>query len=153
MAKKSVFTRGGREFMAGARASLKKRNIYGNVGQDVEQVRLNDGSLLNIPESMCYKALESLKVNFQAQVPLGGGRALGGALCDFVLPDHGIVIEYQGPFHFTNEGQSRDFWRVLARAQAGFYTVYIYEHDLKNLRKRMLEIIGSPSLAAVMAGR
>lgn len=150
MAKKSFFTRGGREFMVGAKASLTKRSIYGSADEPVELVTLSDGSILNIPESKIYRALEALKIDFDAQVSLGGGRALGGALADFIIPDSELVIEYQGPFHFTSEGKARDFWREVTRKQHGFQVAYIEEKDLIRLRKRLVEIIGAPSLAAMM---
>jgi very-short-patch-repair endonuclease len=150
MANKSVFTRSGREFLVSGKATVRKKALYKLYEQRIEQVRLNDGSILNIPESAIYRALEDLKITFDAQATLGGGRTLGGALCDFLLPMHNIIIEYQGPFHFTSEGQSRDFWRKLSREQYGYTVAYIYEKDLKRLHRRLIEIVGSPNLASAM---
>lgn len=151
MAKKSIFSRSGREFMASAKASLNKRSIYGATPDEpVELVKLDDGSVLNIPESKIYKALEALNVEFEAQVSLGGGRTLGGALADFIIPQAELVIEYQGPFHFSEEGKVRDFWREVARKRHGFEVAYVYEKDLLRLRKRLVEIIGASSLSSMM---
>jgi very-short-patch-repair endonuclease len=100
------------------------------------------GHWLNIPESIIYRALQDLGLNFQAQASTGGGRTLGGALVDFLLLDYRIALEYQGPFHDTDMGRVQDFWRVVSRQQAGLRTVYIYQEDLRRIKDRLLEIIG-----------
>lgn len=140
MAKKAFISKGGQSFLSGKRASVQKRGIRGLTGTVKEQFQpvMVDGKYLNIPESKIYRALEDLKVDFRAQVPIGGGRVLGGALCDFILYDYNINLEFQGPFH---EAEA-DFWRKVAREQAGFMVEYLYDTDLINIHRRLKEIMG-----------
>lgn len=112
-----------------------------------------DGHLINVPESKIYRALERMHIDFEAQVSLGPGNALGGASVDFLLYQHHIALEYQGPFHRTTEGVTRDFWRRVERKHSGLETVYLYERDLEphsKLYDRIREVVGSPAISSVM---
>ncbi len=153
MPRKSVFTSRGKGILGGKKVSVSRRGISAIYQAPPEQVRLPTGQLLNIPESKIYRALEDLSEEFDAQVPLAGGRTLGGALCDFILPRRSLIIEFQGPFHSYAEGQERDFWRRVTREQAGFMVAYLFDHDLIHLHRRLAEILASPVIAAVMTSR
>lgn len=153
MAKKSILSSTGRRFLAGARSGIQKRGLAALEKPPVELVRLPTGKMLNGPESQIYRALEDLNANFSAQEVMGGGTTLGGSLADFVLFDHNLILEYNGPFHDSTEGAERDFWRRVAREQAGFMVAYLYERDLVRLHRRLTEIMGAPAVAAAMSKR
>jgi very-short-patch-repair endonuclease len=152
MPKKSSLSSTGKSFLSSG-FGVRKRGLKSVYKPPPDLVRLPTGQYLNIPESKVYRALEDLKINFSAQESFGGGRTLGGSLADFVLPDYQLVIEYQGPFHSTSEGSARDFWRRVAREQAGFMVAYLYEEDLINIHRRLKEILGAPATASGMSRR
>jgi hypothetical protein len=109
-----------------------------------------DGKLLTIPEAKIFKALTDLKIPFQAQKVIGRQRELGGAVADFWLPSRGIILEYQGVFHKTDEGAARDFFRAASRAQFGAIDVIpIYDTDLPRIHDRLLELLGKSSLSSM----
>jgi len=113
-----------------------------------------DGKLLTIPESRIYRALEDLKIPFVAQLIIGEGRQLGGGIADFWLPAHGVILEYQGPFHQTDEGASRDFFRKATRMEFGaIVTIPLYEADLDRLHDRILELLGMPMVNSLRGRR
>jgi hypothetical protein len=149
MAKKSILTGKGKDFLRGKRPGVSKRGLP-KVGQETPpNIVLRTGETLNIPASAIYRALTKMHENFSAEVPLRGGRILGGALCDFVLWDRRLVIEYQGPFHDSAEGRLKDFYRRAVREQAHFMVAYLYERDLIHLHRRLTEIMVSPTLYAI----
>ncbi len=98
----------------------------------------------NVPESMITRALQALKIKFEAQTQRFGGSILGGAKLDFFLPDYMVDLEYNGPFHGTTEGKARDALRSLSLAKNGIRLVIIKEFDLPNLKRVILEKIGAP---------
>ncbi len=98
----------------------------------------------NVPESMITRALQALKIKFEAQTQRFGGSILGGAKLDFFLPDYMVDLEYHGPFHGTTEGKARDALRSLSLAKNGIRLVIIKEFDLPNLKRVILEKIGAP---------
>jgi len=99
---------------------------------------------LNGPESRIYWALQELGIRFSVQTALLGGNILGGARAEFLLFDYGIDIEFNGPFHGTTEGRARDILRNLTVEKAGFRVIPLFDRDLLDLKRRILEIIGSP---------
>lgn len=98
----------------------------------------------NVPESMITRALQSLKIKFDAQSQRFGGSILGGAKLDFFLPDYMVDLEYNGPFHGTTEGKAKDALRTLALAKDGIRLVTIKEFDLPDLKRVIMEKIGAP---------
>jgi len=150
--KSSSFTKRGKSLLRRKRPSIYKRALIKPYKPPPERVRTPEGYLLNIPESQIYRALEKLKVNFSSQVKLKGGSRAGGSLLDFVLWDKRIVLEFQGFFHTTAEGKAKDFWRKVRREQAGFMVVYLYNNDLKNLHRRLTQIMGAPARASISSG-
>ena len=98
----------------------------------------------NVPESMITRALQSLKIKFEAQSQRFGGAILGGAKLDFFLPDYMVDLEYNGPFHGTTEGKAKDALRSLALAKDGIRLVVIKEFDLPDLKRVIMEKIGAP---------
>jgi len=98
----------------------------------------------NVPESMITRALQSLKIKFEAQSQRFGGSILGGAKLDFFLPDYMVDLEYNGPFHGTTEGKAKDALRTLALAKDGIRLVIIKEFDLPDLKRVIMEKIGAP---------
>ena len=98
----------------------------------------------NVPESMITRALQALKIKFEAQSQRFGGSILGGAKLDFFLPDYMVDIEYNGPFHGTTEGKAKDALRTLALAKDGIRLVVIKEFDLPDLKRVIMEKIGAP---------
>lgn len=110
-----------------------------------------DGKKLNADEAEVYRALVTLKEDFEVQVPLGGGNVLGGLSCDFLLRGRGIDLEVHGFAHDTDKGRERDFWRNVAAAEHGLRRVAIYTNELGEGRTipRLLEIIGFPVTASV----
>ena len=98
----------------------------------------------NVPESMITRALQALKIKFEAQSQRFGGSILGGAKLDFFLPDYMVDIEYNGPFHGTTEGKAKDALRTLALAKDGIRLVTIKEFDLPDLKRVIMEKIGAP---------
>lgn len=160
MPRKLRINRRGREFLRGPRFDVRRKTLSVRKGRAEPFVPVVvDGHALNEPESRIYRGLAALQIPFEAQVSLGPGRELGGALVDFVLPAHGIALEYQGPFHNIGSGPVRDFWRDVTRTQSGLETVYLYENDLKNktgewsvsrLMGRLRELLGSPVRSSLM---
>ena len=139
--KTSAFSKKGTSILSRKKVSLSKRGLPGVYKPPPQNVRaLLNGrwQTLNIPESIIYRALEDMKVNFRPQVPLSGGWTKGGALCDFILDDYRINLEFQGPFHRAEA----DFWRKVAREKNRFMVVYLYDRDLINIHKRLKEIMG-----------
>ena len=108
---------------------------------DLPGVELVEG--LNDPESRIYRALTDLNIQFSAQTNLLGGSVLGGARVDFLLPDFGIDLEYAGPQHSTTEGAGRDLLRNIGVQSLGYRIVTLYARDLPNLKRRILQLIGS----------
>ena len=98
----------------------------------------------NVPESMITRALQALKIKFEAQSQRFGGSILGGAKLDFFLPDYMVDLEYNGPFHGTTEGKAKDALRTLALAKDGIRLVIIKEFDLPDLKRVIMEKIGAP---------
>lgn len=98
----------------------------------------------NIPESLITSALQALKIKFEAQSQRFGGSILGGAKLDFYLPDYGVDLEYNGPFHGTTEGKAKDALRTIALARDGIRLVVIKEFDLPDLKRVIIEKIGVP---------
>ena len=98
----------------------------------------------NVPESMITRALQALKIKFEAQSQRFGGSILGGAKLDFFLPDYMVDLEYNGPFHGTTEGKAKDALRTLALAKDGIRLVVIKEFDLPDLKRVIMEKIGAP---------
>lgn len=142
MPRKSGFTREGRQFIRGTRFDITRRGMRAGRKEQYELVVLPDGSVLNEPESRIYRALKGMKIPFAAQASLGGGATLGGAKVDFLIYNPPIALEFQGPFHDTAEGQTRDFYRRAAREQYGYRVEYIYQYDMNRLHQRLREIIG-----------
>jgi len=137
--KKSAFTTRGRRLLSGKQPGLSRRGVLGVYKPPPEIVTVLVGGrwkTLNIPESAIYRALEDLRVNFRTQVAVAGGRSW--ALCDFILDDYRINLEFQGPFH----NPADDFWRRVAREQAGFMVEYLYDRDLIRIHRRLQEIMG-----------
>jgi hypothetical protein len=99
---------------------------------------------MNKPETMIAYALNDLKIRYVAQRGFEGNVLLGGARADFDLPDYGIVILYQGPFHGTTEGAARDVIVNTTYERAGKRVLPVYERDLKRIKPRLLEMIGRP---------
>lgn len=114
---------------------------------------LPNGTRMNAEEAVVYRALLRRKVNFEPQAKIGGGNVKGGGIVDFALWQHGIAIEYQGPFHATSSGQAKDFLRRVARQEAGLQTVYIYKQDLQNIDAVLGRILAAPMVASSMRGR
>ena len=98
----------------------------------------------NVPESMITRALQALKIKFEAQSQRFGGSILGGAKLDFFLPDYMVDLEYNGPFHGTTEGKAKDALRTLALSKDGIRLVVIKEFDLPDLKRVIMEKIGAP---------
>jgi len=59
-------------------------------------------------------------------------------------------MNFQGVFHGTTEGRSRDVIVNQSYAKGGRRGVFIYERDLKRLKPRILEIIGRPIYGATL---
>ena len=118
----------------------RRFDVYSRAG--LEPVSIVAG--LNEPESRIYHALVELGVRFEVQAPFFGNNYLGGARADFLLHDYGIDLEYQGPFHGTAYGVARDVLRNMGLEASGYRVVPIYERDLADLKRRLLEIIGVP---------
>lgn len=104
----------------------------------------DESTPLNQPESRIYYALRRLGIHFKTQVNILGGSILGGGRLDFYLEDYQLDIEYQGPFHQTTGGTARDALRNAGVQSLGIRVEFIYERDLPNLERRILEIIGYP---------
>lgn len=113
---------------------------------------LPNGTKMNAEEAVVYRALIRRKVQFEPQAKIGGGSVKGGGIVDFALWQHGIAIEYQGPFHATSGGVAKDFLRRVARQEAGLQTVYIYKQDLQNIDQVLGKILAAPMVAASMRG-
>jgi len=152
MAKLRSLTRKGAAFLEGPRMSVTPRGRPKPPREPVQMVVLDNGVALNEPESVIYHALNDLNIRFEAQVLIGQGKALGGGAVDFWLLDYGIDLDYLGPWHFSDEGRARDFWRDVTRQQRGLRRVHLFENDLpphNSVHRRILEVIGSPHVAAV----
>lgn len=147
MAKRRGTSATGRTRLQGPRlfdVTARRPARWGRSAQEgVQPMVLANGARLNIPETIIYRALTGLGVLFEAQKSIAGGRQLGGGLIDFWLPQEKTVIEYQGPFHRSDTGVVRDFWREVARKQFGATRIlYVYEADLERIHARLRELLG-----------
>lgn len=152
MPRSQLRTRSAQEFLRGPKIAIRKRGKGALPGtQDRGPYVTEEGDVLNIPASRIAWTLTDLHIAFEPEAKLGPARALGGGLVDFLIEDRKIALEYQGPFHETDEGGARDYFRRITREQAGYITVYIYEHDLyPNLHARLLELLGNPMSASIV---
>lgn len=99
---------------------------------------------MNQPETRIARALDALKIRYVAQQNFLGGTILGGARADFTLIDYAIVFLYNGVFHGTTEGRARDAIVNQSYTTSGKRVIPLYERDLKNLKPRILELVGRP---------
>lgn len=99
---------------------------------------------MNQPETKIAYALNDLKIRYRPQSSFFGGSTLGGARADFDLFDYNIVLNYDGPFHGTTEGRARDAIVNQTYVANGKRPISLYERDLKRLKPRIMEIIGTP---------
>jgi hypothetical protein len=99
---------------------------------------------LNGPESEVYNALVELRVNFSAQASFLGGSVTGGARADFLLYDVRKVLLFDGPFHLTTYGLSRDILTDITYRSSGFEPVHMHTSDLANLKPYLLGVMGRP---------
>jgi hypothetical protein len=156
MPHKKLTTVKGRRFLRGPKLHVRKRGLKPLVPQDDTSLVFDNGHILNIPESKIFRALTELNIPFDAQVQVGPARELGSGLVDFWLPVHGVVIEFNGPFHNTDEGKARDFIRETVRYQRlpGIREiVYMGYGDLPRLKSRILELIGQSAIYGVTTKR
>lgn len=119
-----------------------KVNPYVHAGQLVP-IAPDPG--LNQPETRVAHALTELNIYYIAQQSFLGGSILGGARSDYTLPDYGIVLLVDGPFHRTDYGLARDVL-VDATYRAAGYSVIHFSTDLvdANLKQHLLDAIGVP---------
>jgi len=86
------------------------------------------------PEYYVYWALEKLKINFEYQSNMGGGRLQrGGVVIDFLLFDLGIAINVQSTYwHYARPTQrvNDQINRIMVESQ-GIKLIYIDEEDAK----------------------
>ena len=102
---------------------------------------------LNQTEARLYHTLVALQVSFRTQVNYFGGSVLGGARADFVLPDHGLVLLPDGPFHTTTYGRSRDILSDLTYKANGLTPIH-FPWDvtlLPDLTAYVQQLIGRPA--------
>jgi hypothetical protein len=150
MAKLPALTLKGAAFLTGGRSPVSPRGRIKPPRDPVVLVVLPNGVKLNEPESVIYYALEDLNIRFEAQVLIGQGKALGGGAVDFWLFDYGIDLDFLGPWHFSDVGRTRDFWRDVTRQQNQLRRVFLTEQDLpphQSIHRRILEIIGVAAVA------
>lgn len=151
MARKRPITAAGRRFLDGPRY---RRGPRARPKPPVEKLPnvIHEGRELNEPESMIYRALVKLNIRFEPQYLVGNGRALGGAMLDFFLPDYMCDLDYRGPFHRGDLGEARDFWRDAERQLRGIRRIWIEYEDVyaSYLPRRILELIGNVELASVV---
>ncbi len=146
-------TPGGQRSLEGNKVSRRRSSrpsLPPQGDQSLVTLPIGRGITLNLPESMIYRVLQDLHIRFEAQALIGTGKALGGGMVDFWLFDYHLDLDYLGPFHFSAEGAARDFWRDVTRAQFGILRVFLYEHDLPHLHRRIQEIIGAPVVEHIM---
>ncbi len=78
------------------------------------------------------KALDKLKVGYEIQTPLMGGRSTpGGAVGDFYIPSLRILIAVQGTYWHYNAAHNdgRDLMQRTALESMGIRVIYIDEPD------------------------
>ena len=154
-----------RGFLRGPRLSRETHTLArqrGGYHHTVIEPVLVDGNFLNVPESVIYYALEELHINFTAQAVLGQGRALGGAIPDFLLHDYDMVLGFHGPHHFTYEGKQRDFWREVMYSAFDLISVFLVDEDLRDeaneysidrTKGSIMRVIGNPLTSSLMSRR
>jgi len=81
----------------------------------------------SLPERILYLRLTQLRVYFDFQSSLQGGRLeLGGLVADFILPDHMFILRVQGPTHQGPFQFRKDEEQKLILEEMG-YTVFDIE--------------------------
>jgi len=87
------------------------------------------------PEYYVYWALTKLKVNFEYQSDVIGGRAeRGGAVLDFYLPDYSLGINVQSVYwHYARPNQRiNDAINRLQVEGTGIILIYIDEENAES---------------------
>ena len=88
-------------------------------------------------------ALNELHIRNLPQFSILGGGYLGGAVLDWLLPEYNVDLEYNGPFHETSGGSTRDQLRNIGGiSRRGLRVEKLRESDLWNLKPRILYLIG-----------
>lgn len=136
-------TQRGRAFLRPKRPGIRKRGLRG-VEVPVVVPLMIRGQMLTIPETIIYHALTDLHIPFEAQLPLGGGRQLGGAIVDFWLPKHHVVVEFQGVFHDSAQGRAADFVRAVNRRRllGAIDIVEIFQRDIDHIHRVLKDKVG-----------
>ncbi len=84
------------------------------------------------PELAVYHALNKLKVSFEFQSKMMGGRDVkGGLVADFYIPEHSLVIAIQGEYWHYGRADAvvRDRLQRIALEGQGIRVVYIDASD------------------------
>lgn len=128
---------------------LKAPRLYTHARKSYRESAPRTPDVVTVPglnqwESRVYFALLELKIRFTVQSAFGGGSILGGGRADFLLPDYGVDLEVNGPYHFTTEGRARDLLRNLVVQKDGYVVKTIEGRDFERLKPRILELLGSP---------
>ena len=70
---------------------------------------------MTLPEAIYWYLCEKFQVEFVYQSDFGGGRELGGAVIDFLLPDFGVAVYVNGVWwHSKLEVVERDLAAMIA---------------------------------------
>ncbi len=151
-------TRAGAAFLRGPRFDVQKRGLTAH-DEVMPNVVTEDNRghmvTLNNWESVLFRALTYMHINFQSQAKLGRLNALGSGNVDFLLPDYKMVLDPLGPFHFGLVGQEKDFWRTLTRREYGLINVGMYEWELTSIPvciRRLTEILAAPMAWSMYSG-
>ncbi len=102
------------------------------VGEDPLEARAvsKESVYGSLPERILYRRLTQLRIYFDFQSSLQGGRMeLGGMVADFILPDHMYVLRVQGPTHQGPDRFRKDEEQRLILEAMG-YTVFDVEDKI-----------------------
>ncbi len=76
-------------------------------------------------EKVVGEALAQLRLRYIAQFP-----TRTGFLIDFALPDVGVALEVDGPWHDTPEARKRDHFRDIQLRREGWRPVHIHHTSI-----------------------
>ena len=96
----------------------------------------------SMPEWIVFRWLTDHAVEFEYQAPLEGGRlTIGGAVADFILPPHRLVLRVQGEYwHYGDvEKVAIDILQKERLLRDGWNVVDLRERDLQDRPNYILE--------------
>ena len=139
---RSTLSQRGRSLLRGRTIALRPKPLTRKPPPEVPPFELLGMSSW---ERKLYYALKKRAITFRTEVNFEGGVGiLGGMRVDFILPDWGMVLRVQGPWHTFSHAKSRDELQRVYLSGRGFNVVDLFEDDIENLDAALARVLGVP---------